>query len=148
MRRAFGHHANENRRKSFVLNATHEAKIMKSERPGIIVSRPQRVQSFDSERKGKPEPRDGDWVCPNPNCEDLQFGRNAFCKWCGTKRPKVYGAEKLGRRSKRHHSEKRSDSESPWTRKSIWKGHRRDDDEDDDSESRDRYGNERMRGRA
>jgi len=29
----------------------------------------------------------GDWICPNPECQDLQFARNEFCRRCGTANP-------------------------------------------------------------
>merc|ERR1719350_338542 len=29
----------------------------------------------------------GDWVCPNPNCGDIQFERNTQCRKCGMPKP-------------------------------------------------------------
>merc|ERR1711885_95106 len=29
----------------------------------------------------------GDWMCPVPNCQDLQFARNTHCRRCGAPRP-------------------------------------------------------------
>jgi len=29
----------------------------------------------------------GDWICPNPACRDVQFGKNDVCRKCGTSRP-------------------------------------------------------------
>jgi hypothetical protein len=29
----------------------------------------------------------GDWTCPNPQCNDFVFGTSAHCKLCGTSKP-------------------------------------------------------------
>lgn len=36
-----------------------------------------------------PQGKSGDWYCPN--CNDLQFGRNAVCRKCGTPNPQEGG---------------------------------------------------------
>merc|ERR1719277_179285 len=33
--------------------------------------------------------RPGDWICPNPQCQDVQFERNDTCRKCGTAKPRV-----------------------------------------------------------
>lgn len=33
--------------------------------------------------------RPGDWICPNPTCQDVQFERNVTCRKCGSNKPIV-----------------------------------------------------------
>jgi len=36
--------------------------------------------------------KEGDWICPNPECQDVQFERNVICRKCGTAKPDGTGS--------------------------------------------------------
>merc|ERR1719399_2721997 len=38
-------------------------------------------------REGRMNAKPGDWMCPVPNCNALQFARNTHCRRCGAPRP-------------------------------------------------------------
>ena len=35
---------------------------------------------------GKSWRRDGDWLCPNSGCKNVNFGFRKLCNWCGVAR--------------------------------------------------------------
>ena len=40
--------------------------------------------------------RDGDWLCPNSGCRNVNFGFRKFCNWCGVARPARTGRTLTG----------------------------------------------------
>eukprot|EP00403_Amphidinium_massartii_P029409 CAMPEP_0178398058 /NCGR_PEP_ID=MMETSP0689_2-20121128/14579_1 /TAXON_ID=160604 /ORGANISM="Amphidinium massartii, Strain CS-259" /LENGTH=425 /DNA_ID=CAMNT_0020018813 /DNA_START=59 /DNA_END=1332 /DNA_ORIENTATION=+ len=52
---------------------------------------------FAAGGKGKGKgAKPGDWICPNPSCQDLQFARNTHCRQCGTEKPEADSANIIG----------------------------------------------------
>ncbi len=78
----------------------------------------------------KHEVREGDWTCPY--CNDLQFGRNAVCRICATRKPtvgaKVIEREELRKGAERAGARRTDQVEVQRSNKELESFHQRDRD--------------------